>query len=231
MSGEGVTLLTRSADPLHSEVEVDDILSETILPFDYKIGSSKFHPWVAPQLPEHFGLGLIVGSSGSGKSTLLADLGGGLDSPLWDRNKAVASHFDTAQDAYERLSAAGLSSVPAWTLPYQSLSNGQQFRADLARQLHDGARIDEFTSVVDRLVAKSASVSVRRLVRSSGLSNIILATCHRDVIEWLQPDWIIDLDPGEYTTRDETAVTRHWWAEHVIAETGGIGFKDLPSQG
>jgi ABC-type ATPase with predicted acetyltransferase domain len=53
-----------------------------------------------------------------------------------------------------------LNSVPSWYKPYQVLSNGEKFRADLARKLKSNTVIDEFTSVVDRTVAKAASVSL-----------------------------------------------------------------------
>jgi GNAT superfamily N-acetyltransferase len=91
-------------------------------------------------------------------------------------------------------------SVPEWAKPFQSLSNGQQFRAGLARSLHSGAVLDEFTSVVDRNVAKAASTSMARYVRRNGLKQITIATCHRDVLEFLEPDWVIDTDRGEWTS-------------------------------
>jgi len=117
--------------------------------------------------------------------------------PTWDDNKAIASHFTSADEAVDRFGAVGLNTVPAWLRPYQALSTGQQFRANVARQLRDGAVIDEFTSVVDRTVAKAASVSLRRYVTMRDLKRITLATCHYDVIEWLQPDWIFDCGSGQ----------------------------------
>ena len=55
----------------------------------------------------------------------------------------------------------------------------------------------EFTSVVDRSVAKSCSMAVRRYVDQNSLKNLVFASCHRDIIEWLQPDWVFDTDTGE----------------------------------
>jgi hypothetical protein len=77
-------------------------------------------------------------------------------------------------------------SVPEWAKPFTALSNGQQFRAGLARSLHDGAVLDEFTSVVDRNVAKAASTAMARYVRRNGIKQITIATCHRDVLEFLE---------------------------------------------
>jgi ABC-type ATPase with predicted acetyltransferase domain len=53
----------------------------------------------------------------------------------------------------------GLASVPTWLRPYALLSNGEQYRASLAYKVgkaseNDVILIDEFTSVVDRDVAK-----------------------------------------------------------------------------
>jgi ABC-type glutathione transport system ATPase component len=54
---------------------------------------------------------------------------------------------------------AAEASPPSWIKPYSILSNGEKFRCDLARALlGDKKRVwfDEFKSVVDRTVARSA---------------------------------------------------------------------------
>ncbi len=33
-----------------------------------------------------------------------------------------------------------------------------------------------------------------RYVRRNGIKQITIATCHRDVLEFLEPDWVIDTD-------------------------------------
>ena len=92
--------------------------------------------------------------------------------------------------------AVGFNDVRSFVRPYHVLSTGEQFRASLARRLKDGAVIDEFTSVVDRNVAKAASVAMKRYITKAGLKNIVLATCHRDILEWVQPDWYFDTTDG-----------------------------------
>jgi len=195
------TKLERTSEPLITEVTLDELTSELVKPFDYDTnGTEKFFPFVVPEdLPKDFGIGIIVGASGTGKSTLLKTFSQP-NKPEWASDRTVASHFESPIDANERLSAAGLLSVPEWVKPYHSLSNGQQFRADLARSLNNGAVIDEFTSVVDRNVAKAASTSMSRYVRKNGLKNIVLASCHRDILEYLEPDWVIDTDRGEWAS-------------------------------
>ena len=197
------TKLERSKEPLVSSVNLDEITQELIKPFDYiSNGQEKFYPYVLPKdLPQTWGIGVIVGASGTGKSKLLSQFGQEkITKPEWNNEKSIASHFDTPVEALEKLSAAGLMSVPEWVKPYSVLSNGQQFRADLARSLHDFARIDEFTSVIDRNVAKAASTAMARYVRKNNVQNIVLATCHRDILEYLEPDWIIDTDRGEWAS-------------------------------
>ena len=195
--------LERSDVPLTSTIEMDEITAELIRPFDYdSSGTESFYPYVLPKdLPSYWGIGVIVGASGTGKSKLLAQFDGELEPrPEWDNSRSIASHFDDPIDASEKLSAAGLMSVPEWVKPYSVLSNGQQFRADLARSLYNCARIDEFTSVIDRNVAKAASSSMARYVRKNGIEGIVLATCHRDILEYLEPDWVIDTDRGQWTS-------------------------------
>lgn len=191
--------LTRSG-ALVATAEPDPITLGAIEPFDLAwSGESTFVPWAPPDLPTDFSLGVIVGSSGSGKSTLLRSLGGPTPSPAWN-DGALAAHFGSSADAIARLTAVGLGSVPLWTRPRSALSNGEGFRADLARQLEDGARIDEFSSVVDRHVAQAASVGFSRYIRRNGLKDVVVATCHRDVLPWLNPDWYIDTDSGLLVT-------------------------------
>jgi GNAT superfamily N-acetyltransferase len=197
------TPLKRSNIPLTSKVDLDEVTEDLIKPFDYQSdGTSEFYPYELPDdLPEWWHIGVIVGASGTGKSKLLATFDdGAVEEVEWDPSKSIAAHFDNAVEANEKLSAAGLMSVPDWVKPYHVLSNGQQFRANLARSLYNCARIDEFTSVIDRNVAKAASTAMARYVRKNDIQGIVLVTCHRDILEYLEPDWVIDTDRGEWTS-------------------------------
>jgi GNAT superfamily N-acetyltransferase/ABC-type lipoprotein export system ATPase subunit len=194
------TNLQRSDVPMESTVHMDDITKQLITPFDYETdGTERFYPYEVPSdLPTNFHIGVIVGASGTGKSTLLRHFGEPT-SYEWGSG-SIASHFDTADDALERLGAAGLMSVPEWVKPYSVLSNGQKFRADLAMAIGDNAVIDEFTSVVDRNVACAASTAMSKYVKKNNITNVVLATCHRDIIDYLQPDWVIDTDKGQWAS-------------------------------
>lgn len=148
-------------------------------------------------------LGLIVGSSGSGKTTLAAELFPETPPRPWVSDSILDDFPEhmTPTEITNLLCSVGLSSSPKWLLPYRALSTGQQFRADLARALaadDEIAVVDEFTSTVDRTVAKAACVAVSKHVHRTG-RKLVAVTCHRDVEAWLQPDWVFDTDTFEFT--------------------------------
>ena len=188
-------------DVLTSTVVVDDIVKQLSSSFDFEFkGTSTFKPPILPEVPSPFRIGLIVGPSGSGKSTLLKQFGTE-KTIAWDTDRAICSHFDGAEDAQDRLTSVGLNSVPTWMRPYHVLSTGEKFRADLARRISSGAVIDEFTSVIDRNVAKACSYALRRYCDKNSLNNVVLSSCHYDIIPWLQPDWTFDTSTGHMTSR------------------------------
>ncbi len=182
------------------QVVPDDYTAKVSQAFDYTFsGKSEFVTWDVPGIPEDYSIGLIVGASGSGKSLLLKEFGEETH-PGWYPNKAIVSHFSTPEDAVNRLLGVGLSSIPVWVKPYHVLSTGEKFRADMARRLDDGAVVDEFTSVVDRNVAKSTCAAINRMIHQRNWKNIVFASCHFDIVPWLCPDWVFDTNTGQITT-------------------------------
>lgn len=142
-------------------------------------------------------IGLIVGPSGSGKTTVLRELFADniFEGFEWEKDQSVLDAFPggmSIKDIVKLLSSVGFSSPPSWLRPFRVLSNGEQFRVNIARALaesKDLCAIDEFTSVVDRTVAQIGSCAIARTVRNMG-KKFIAASCHYDIEEWLQPDWI-----------------------------------------
>jgi ABC-type phosphate/phosphonate transport system ATPase subunit len=190
--------LKRKKSSLNSTVQLSKIVEEACSPFDFtQTEFSEFFPWEKPILPENWGIGVIVGASGSGKSLLLKEFGE-IQIPEWKSNTSIIAHFDSSAEAVDLMYAVGLSSVPTWVKPFNVLSNGEQFRANLARSLKDNQVVDEFTSVVDRNVAQSASKTLKKYVAAREIKNLVFASCHRDILEWLEPDWIIDTDAGMF---------------------------------
>ena len=61
---------------------------------------------------------------------------------------------------------------------------------------------DEFTSVVDRNVAKVCSAAIAKGIRRGHIPcRFVAVTCHYDVADWLEPDWIVDMATCELTRR------------------------------
>jgi GNAT superfamily N-acetyltransferase len=61
---------------------------------------------------------------------------------------------------------------------------------------------DEFTSVVDRTVARIGSAAVAKAIRSGRIARRFVAvSCHYDMLDWLEPDWILDMAQGRLERR------------------------------
>ena len=142
---------------------------------------------------------LICGKSGSGKSTILNEVYGTSKPIMYDYSKCVISQFPrlTEEEVCDLLSSMGLASVPTWLRKPQELSNGERARLDIAKAIYDAnggvVLLDEYTSVVNRSAAKSMSHALQRYARQKGLK-IIIASCHFDIVEWLQPDYMFNLE-------------------------------------
>ena len=169
-----------------------------------------------PNVSEPWRLGLIVGPSGSGKSTIAHHVFGYAmsgDTP-WPRDRAVIDSIGDlrAKSITSMFTAVGFSSPPSWIKPLHVLSGGEQFRRNLVRALARGLEqrgheqdedtlplvvFDEFTSVVDRNVAKIGSAAIASAIRQDRIPvRFVGVTCHYDVIEWLAPDWVVDMATG-----------------------------------
>jgi len=160
----------------------------------YDIQEHKETPVIIPDLPTD-GIVLIVGTSGSGKSTILRTKGH--DSQVqFNPRVNVIENFSTAERGEELLLATGLRSIPTWFRTPNTLSNGEHHRFVMALCLDQGIRvIDEFTSVVDRDTAKSLAYSMRQYYDRSGQTEpLYIASCHRDIVDWLDPDYVYDTD-------------------------------------
>lgn len=154
-------------------------------------------------LPDAWQIGVVVGPSGSGKTSigrvifgedLIHDYTQG-----WTPDKPIIEEIAPGGDFNEvtgALANVGLGDVPAWLRPFRVLSNGEQFRAGLARLIcakPDRVVVDEFTSVIDRQIARIGSQAFQKAWRRTNPNGkVVLLTPHYDILDWVQPDWVLD---------------------------------------
>lgn len=201
--------------PLYNSFRVQQVAGLFDVPLEEKIHQT-FDVEVPDLTASDWRVGLIVGPSGSGKSTVSRELFGKnlYTSGTWPENAAVVDGFDPALSIREvtaLLTSVGFSSPPGWMKPYSVLSNGEKFRCDLARALSQAklpgktdsiVAFDEFTSVVDRTVAKVASAALSKGLRSGFIpGRFVAVTCHYDVAQWLEPDWVLNMADRKLTRR------------------------------
>jgi ABC-type ATPase with predicted acetyltransferase domain len=148
-------------------------------------------------------VGVIVGSSGSGKTTITRDVFGEFKNFKYDKNKSVLDEMPknkTTEQITKTFNSVGFGTVWSWLKPYDVLSNGEKMRVDLAHSmlLDDEIIIfDEFTSVVDRTIAKTASYAIQKSIRKTN-KKFVAVSCHYDILEWLEPDWVYDTNKKQF---------------------------------
>jgi len=152
-------------------------------------------------------VGVIVGRSGSGKTSIAKQLFP--EAYVRDfeyKSICVLDEFPASLETGEitrALCSVGVASPPDWLKAYSCLSQGEKMRVDIARALClDRSLIvfDEFTSVVDREIAKVSAFAISKAVRRSK-KKFIAVTCHYDVLDWLEPDWVFCTDTMEFTRK------------------------------
>ena len=156
-------------------------------------------------------IGVVCGPSGSGKTSI----GRELDRLGWSEWGAepwpegavidAIAPDGSFEDVTSVLASVGLGTVPAWLRPVGVLSNGERYRAELARLLAEQHRTrvwyDEFTSVLDRKVATVGARAFAKAWRRGPARQVVLITPHTDVLPFLEPDWTV------YTSLQEQAST------------------------
>ncbi len=154
-------------------------------------------------------IGVIVGRSGSGKTSIAKQLFP--EAYIRDfkyASKCVLDDFPEELETSEitrMLCSVGFASPPDWLKSYDCLSQGEKMRVDIARALClDQPLIvfDEVTSVVDREIAKVSAFAISKAVRRSK-KKFIAVTCHYDVVDWLDPDWVFCTDTMEFDRKKE----------------------------
>lgn len=143
---------------------------------------------------------IIVWKSWTGKTTIAKEL-------FWNKiinwyiyeNESILDDmpkWKSVEEICKTFNSVWFSSPPSWLKPYWVLSNWEKMRVDLARAIlenEDTFAFDEFTSVVDREVAKIWSFAMQKAIRKEN-KKFIAISCHFDIIEWLLPDWVFNTD-------------------------------------
>jgi len=158
---------------------------------------------------EKWQIGVIVGRSGTGKTTIakqlfpdnyIKNLEYIHDSILDDFPKKLKT-----KEVTKALCSVGFASPPDWLKNYSCLSQGEKMRADIARALCLQQKLvvfDEFTSVVDREIAKIASYAIAKAIRRTD-KQFIAVTCHYDILDWLEPDWVFCTDDMSFSKKKD----------------------------
>jgi ABC-type dipeptide/oligopeptide/nickel transport system ATPase subunit len=191
--------------------ETDSFRAQSVVG-SYALSDVKLEKRVHGSLPlEDFDwqVGVIVGRSGSGKTSIAKQLfPDDYIRGFEYTSKCVLDDFPDELETNEitkMLCSVGFASPPDWLKKYDCLSQGEKMRVDVACALCLNKSLivfDEFTSVVDREIAKVSALAISKAVRRSK-KRFIAVTCHYDVVNWLDPDWVFCTDTIEFDRKKE----------------------------
>jgi ABC-type glutathione transport system ATPase component len=180
-----------------SDIQPTFRVAKLMADFDVKSEHTTEHFVGQIEMPEGWRIGAIVGGSGTGKTTIAKEVF--KDAYICNFEYKAHSVIDdmpkgkSVDEIEKAFYTVGFGSVPSWLKPYSALSNGEKMRVDLARALleKDTICFDEFTSVVDRDVAKTTCIAVNKAIHREN-KRLIVVSCHYDILDWLTPDWVLD---------------------------------------
>lgn len=171
---------------------------------------------------------LVVGPSGAGKTLLLRAVERRCPAARWVNTLPFpldVSVLDAVaptrplDEVLEILTACGLGEPMLWIRSFDRLSEGEKFRARLARLLSLRRRevepgpllCDEFGAVLHDRLARSMAFNLRKLVDRRKLA-LVVATCREKLERDLQPDHVVSMGLE--------AVGSECWAVGQAAEVG-----------
>jgi ABC-type ATPase with predicted acetyltransferase domain len=176
---------------------------------------------------EKWQIGVIVGRSGTGKTSIAKQLFPKEYIRGFEyKSTTVLDDFPENVSVSEMTSAlcsVGFASAPDWLKAYEHLSQGEKMRVDIARALCLKQRLivfDEFTSVVDREIAKVSAFAIAKAVRRTN-KQFVAVTCHYDVLDWLEPDWVFCTDDMSFIKKNDDDRKLKFQSISALTEYGG----------
>jgi ABC-type ATPase involved in cell division/GNAT superfamily N-acetyltransferase len=203
---------------------------------------------------------LICGPSGAGKTTLLSLLQRklinaehrptGLSGRLWVRPSLDVSVLQplankkplidalgggSFDESLYALNVSGLAEAHLYLKRFGELSNGQRYRAMMAKLIASNADVwiaDEFCATLDPVTASIVGRNLRRCAKRLRVTVLLAAASWSDFIHELKPDTVIHLrSPWDYRvfswTEFEQSLGRSMLSGLACAQTGkrhaGIG--------
>jgi ABC-type ATPase with predicted acetyltransferase domain len=164
---------------------------------------------------------LLCGPSGAGKSTLLRVLCNALAGRIGSKQfqgkvecsprlgVAVLRELSNKQplisalgpkrlvdDALHALNLSGLAEAHLYVKRFRDLSNGQRYRAMIARLIASGAGVwlaDEFCATLDPITANIVARNLRRCVNEFQVRVVVAAANWSEFIDELKPDVVVHL--------------------------------------
>ncbi|MCA1625869.1 MAG: ATP-binding cassette domain-containing protein, partial [Acidobacteria bacterium] len=158
---------------------------------------------------------MLTGPSGSGKSTLLrlfveqehtgltgkikwaGNYSPGTFAPIrWQRALVELLGKRDVKAALHLMGLVGLSDAFIYLKRFDELSNGQQYRAMLARLITSGCNVwlaDEFWANLDPLTANLVADRLQRIARQLGAVVIVASSQPETFAVALQPDTVVNL--------------------------------------
>jgi ABC-type ATPase with predicted acetyltransferase domain len=176
---------------------------------------------------EKWQIGVIVGRSGTGKTSIAKQ--------LFPKEYIRGFEYTSAtmlDDFPENVSVSeitsalcnvGFASPPDWLKAYEHLSQGEKMRVDIAQALCLKQQLivfDEFTSVVDREIAKVSAYAIAKAVRRT-CKRFIAVTCHYDVLDWLEPDWVFCTDDMSFSKKKDGDRKLRFQSTRALTTYGG----------
>lgn len=191
--------------------QADSFRSQSVVG-SYTLSDVKLEKRFRGSLPietDDWQIGVIVGRSRSGKTSIAKQLFPEAYIRGFEySHKCVLDDFPKELETGEitkTLCSVEFVSPPDWLKSYDCLSQGENMRVDIARALclkQPLVVFDEFTSVVGREIAKVSAFAISKAVRRSK-KQFIAVTCHYDVVDWLDPDWVFCTDTMEFSRKKD----------------------------